>query len=118
MLYLGRQTNNFFVMKKQTSKPLEELAVDVLDYMFVEWLIRRHLYSKFIKNLANHSSDSRSPRSLIRDRIRLMLDLPVYMPTCLVSAYFPFQCTPEGFTFWNKVAGEWREYLISFSNII
>lgn len=105
-------------MKKHTSEPLGELTVDVLDYMFVEWLVRRSLYSKFAENLAHHNPDSKNPRSTIRDLIREVLSSPAYEPSHLISYSFPFRCTPEGFHFWIHAHYEWSFYLKSFSKII
>lgn len=105
-------------MKKQTSKSLDELAVDVLDYMFVEWLVRCSLYLKFISNLARCRQDWRPPRSIIRDRIREVLISPDLTPSDLISISFYFRCTPEGFRFWSRASCEWASYLESFSKII
>lgn len=105
-------------MKKQASKPLDELAVDVLDYMFVEWLIRRSLYSIFTSNLARYRQDWRPPRLIIRDLIREILSFPVYTSSDLISSSFSFRCAPEGFRFWARVSCEWASYLKSFSKII
>lgn len=104
-------------MKKQTSKLLDELTVDVLDYMFVEWLIRRSLYSRFAANLARCYFNSRSPRSIIRDRIKMILDSPAFTLSDLISGSFSFHCTPEGFRFWARVSSEWASYFKSFSKI-
>lgn len=100
-------------MKKQTFKP-EDLVVDVLDYMFVEWLTRRSLYSKFFANIRYFNPTDVKPRVLIRDHIRISLSTSHRMLGCLVSGYFPFRSTPEGFLFWSKVSDEWRKYLIYF----
>lgn len=105
-------------MKKQTSKSLNELAVDVLDYMFVEWLVRRSLYSRFAKNLAHAYSNTKEPRSVIRDMIRATQGSPVYSLADLVLRSFPFICTPEGFRFWFRVSSEWASYFRSFSKTI
>ena len=105
-------------MKKQTSKSLDELAVDVLDYMFVEWLVRCSLYSEFTSNLACCCNDCCAPRLIIRDRIRHVLTSPDLTPSDLISISFYFGCTPEGFRFWSRASCEWASYLESFSKII
>lgn len=50
---------------------MNELAVDVLDYMFVEWLVRRSLYSRFAKNLVLACPKTKKPRSIIRNVVPL-----------------------------------------------
>ena len=105
-------------MKKQSVKPLKELAADVLEYMFVEWLVRCSLYSKFTSNLARYRQDWRAPRSIIRDLIREILGSPAYTPSDLMSISFRFRSTPEGPRFWSHADREWAAYLKSFSKII
>lgn len=105
-------------MKKQTSKPLNELTVDVLEYMFVEWLVRRSLYSKFSENLVRSWSDSENPRSIIRNLIRSNLISPVYSFTDFIRGCFHFSSTPEGFHFWSRVSDEWSRYFKSFLEAI
>lgn len=105
-----------FVMKKQTSKPLDELIVDVLEYMFVEWLVRRSLYSRFSENLVRAWPNSGNPRSIIRNLIRL--NRPVNSLADLIPGCFPFGSTPEGFRFWISVSDEWSRYFKSFFETI
>ena len=105
-------------MKKKISKPLNELTVDVLDYMFVEWLVRRSLYSRFAKNLALAFPKTKKPRSIIRSMIRVTQGSPVYSFEGLVLRSFPFSCTPEGVRFWARVSSEWASYFRSFSKTI
>lgn len=105
-------------MKKKISKPLNELAVDVLDYMFVEWLVRRSLYSRFAKNLALAFPRAEEPRLIIRSMIRVTQCSPVYSIEDLVLRSFPFQCTPEGIRFWARVSTEWASFFKSFLKTI
>lgn len=105
-------------MKKKISKPLNELAVDVVDYMFVEWLVRSSLYSRFAKNLARFYHKAKPPRSIIREMIRMSQDSPFYSYEGLVLRSFPFNCTPEGIRFWARVSSEWVSYFRSFSKTI
>lgn len=105
-------------MKKKTSKPLNELTVDVFDYMFVQWLARRSLYSRFVKNLALVYPKTKKPRSIIRNMIRETQGSPIYSFEGLVLRSFPFCCTPEGVRFWARVSSEWASYFRNFSQII
>lgn len=105
-------------MKKKIFKPLSELPVDVLDYMFVQWLVRRSLYSRFAKNLALVCPKTKKPRSVIRNMICETYGSPVYSVAGLVMRSFPFHCTPEGTRFWAQVSSEWASYFRSFSKTI
>lgn len=105
-------------MKKQISKPLDRLSVDVIDYMFVEWLVRNSLYSKFVTNLIRYYPESADPRSIIRERIRSISRFPVFLASDLVSSSFLFDKTPEGSLFWARVSSKWSSYLESFSKIL
>ena len=105
-------------MKKQTFKPLDKLSVDVLDYMFVEWLVRNSLYSKFVANLIRYHPDPVNPRSIIRDQIRRISRFPVFLASDLISSSFLFDKTPEGYLFWARVNSKWFSYLESFSKIL
>lgn len=105
-------------MKKQTSKPLNKLSVDVIDYMFVEWLVRNSLYSKFVANLIRYYPEPVNPRSIIRDQIRGISRFPVFLASDLISSSFLFDKTPEGYLFWTRVSSKWSSYLESFSKIL
>lgn len=105
-------------MKKRMSQPLDGLAIDVVDYMFVEFLIRRHLYSRFIENVRRFNPRSDKPRELIRARIRLCLNSSNYFLRHLIFAFFPFYRTSEGFVFWNKAADDWADFSTLFFKII
>lgn len=105
-------------MKKKTIKSFDSLELDVLDYMFVEFLIRHSVYSRFIENFARFHADGKAPRSAIRDLILLTLYFPPYSPVDLISISFPFCCTPEGSRFWSRLSGEWSSFLKFFSKTI
>lgn len=105
-------------MKKQAFKPLDKFSVDVIDYMFVEWLVRNSLYSKFAANLIRYYPDSVNPRSIIRKRIRSISRFPVFLASDLISSSFLFDKTPEGYLFWSRVSSKWASYLESFSKIL
>jgi len=105
-------------MKKQTPKSLDKLSVDVIDYMFVEWLIRNSLYSKFVANLIRYYPSSVNPRSIIRDQIRRISRFPVFLASDLISSSFLFDKTPEGYLFWARANSKWTSYLESFFKIL
>jgi hypothetical protein len=96
----------------KTQKPFNqfELRADALDYLFVEWLVRNHLYRKFAKNLVGSRNSTTSARELIRRRVRLYAKFPVVDYTFLISGAFFFEFTPEGREFWNDVSRRWSDF--------
>lgn len=104
-------------MKKSTFKS-NALTVDVYDYMFVEWLVRHGLYSKFVTNFLVDKPRSTNPRAAIREHIVALMGLPHFTLSDAISSSFTFWGTPEGTAFWLKASVNWRSYLKSFSTFI
>lgn len=104
-------------MKKRTFDP-NILALEVLDYMFVEWLRDHNLYSKFVANLSSVKRDSDSPRFAIRVLIARLIAEPYLTLGSAISLAFAFHKTPEGANFWIAASNDWRSYLKSFSSFI
>ena len=102
-------------MKKKTSMPLDKLSVDIIDYMFVEWLIRNSFYSKYIANLVRYYPDPVEPRSIIRDLISGISRSHFFLASDLITTSFLFEKTPEGYLFWTRASSKWSSYLESFS---
>lgn len=101
-------------MKKCISD-LDFLTVDVCDYMFVEWLSRHDLYSRFVANLSAVRYGSASPRAAVRDVVAFLVAHPRLTLANAVSSSFVFQSTPEGDAFWSKASQDWAAFLGSFS---
>ena len=94
------------------------LIIDVFDYMFVEWLCRRGLYSKFVANLLPFKDDSMSSRAAVRELIVHVLDTPyLTLPDAILSA-FSFEKTPEGSAFWLNVSRQWQHFAKSLPHLI
>lgn len=89
------------------------LTLDACDYLFVEWLVRHDLYSAFVKNLASSFDRLGAGRSLVRRYVRSFLSPRFYLESAIVMA-FPFDETPEGFDFWNRVSDEWSKFCCDF----
>lgn len=105
-------------MKAQKSFDQFDLRVDALEYLFVEWLVRNHLYRKFAKNLAATKQSTASARDLIRQRILVYAALPAMDYVFLLSGAFLFASTPEGREFWNDASRRWADFCrYFFSNL-
>lgn len=104
-------------MKKRISDP-EFLTVDVCNYMFVEWLSRHDLYSRFVANLSDVRYGSTPPRTAVRDVVAFLVADPRLSLANAISSSFVFQSTPEGDAFWRKVSRDWTSFLESFSFVI
>lgn len=97
-------------MKAQKPFNQFDLRVDVLDYLFVEWLVRNHLYRKFAKNLVATRRSTTSARDLIRQRVRAYATFPAIDYSFLLSGAFLFSLTPEGREFWDDASRRWEDF--------
>jgi uncharacterized protein (DUF2225 family) len=104
-------------MKRAKTRRFNELQLDVIEYMFVEWLCRQGVYSAFESNYKNIKSTETSFRAALRDQIRYVVfksDLDV---DDLVSSSFSFAKAPEGFVFWSEVSTSWRLFCFNFQKL-
>lgn len=102
-------------MKKvrKTSR-VNDLMVDVLEYAFTEWLIRRGVYFLFKANFIVSHSPVRNFRRCFRGYVWRCANNPHYDPSCLVSAAFVFFSTPEGADFWLRESAAWEHFYSKF----
>jgi len=105
-------------MKAQKSFSQFDLRVDALDYLFVEWLVRNHLYRKFTRNLAAARQITTSVRSLIRQRVCAYAALPAMDYSFLLTGAFLFNETPEGREFWNDASRRWSDFCRYFFSLL
>ena len=98
-------------MKKQKPFSPFDLRVDALDYLFVEWLCRRGVFSAFRSNCGFDEKYKNSFRSMLRDRIRGALHSSYAGVGDLISMSFIFAHTPEGLAFWFDESFAWRRFL-------
>ena len=105
-------------MKAQKSFSPFDLRVDVLEYLFVEWLVRNHLYRRFAKNLAAAKQSTTSVRDLIRHRVCTYASVPAMNYPFLLSGAFRFDSTPEGREFWNDASRRWADFCKYFFSIL
>lgn len=98
-------------MKKSSkSVRINELFVDIVEYAFIEWLVRRGIFSVFEANYERSFAPDRSFRDRLRSHIRYSFSRPGYGPSHLISSAFLFNSTPEGAEFWTKHSAAWERF--------
>lgn len=97
-------------MKKSKKIRTDDLILDVLEYAFTEWLVRRDLFSSFKMNCDFVISPRKSFRDCLRDHIRRTLRNPRLGSTYLIATAFLFSSTPEGVVFWKKQSEAWARF--------
>lgn len=100
-------------MKKNKSSKDVKLMIDVVEYAFVEWLVRRKIYSAFRANYDRAAESSKPFRDCLREHIRHLYCDSSFGPTSLVSSAFLFTSTPEGYRFWHKQSEAWRCFFVN-----
>lgn len=96
-------------MKKVNKKNrIDDLAVDVIDYAFTEWLVRRGVFAAFKANYEANNPSREGFHSALRFHIRAILICPGLDLKHLISSAFPFISTPEGVDFWNNQSVDWK----------
>ena len=91
-----------------------DLLVDVLEYAFTEWLVRRGIFSAFKANYERRFKPFNSFRDRLRSQIRSSLHNFDLGPSHLITFAFLFVSTPEGADFWNKHAAAWERFCTEF----
>jgi len=99
-------------MKANEKSRFVDLSVDVIEYMFTEWLVRQGIFSKFKANYEGFSTNHRSFRANLRDRLRFLCHTSG--PGSLIATAFPFALTREGYEFWVDKSNRWRQFCIDF----
>lgn len=103
-------------MKANKKSTLSDLSVDVIDYMFVEWLVRQGLFSAYKANYERFHPNHQSFRDGLRDKLRYLCHSSAPGIKCVLSASFPFAMTPEGYDFWLKQSNLWRRFCGKFKS--
>lgn len=101
-------------MKKTKISRINELQLDVVEYMFIEWLCRRGAFSAFRSNYEPRELSDASFRSALREQIRFVLSTDRLGLGDLVSSSFPFHAATEGFVFWAEASAAWRRFCVDF----
>lgn len=101
-------------MKKNKNFKDVPLMVDVVEYAFVEWLIRRNLYPAFRVNYDHTPTARETFRDCLRRHILYLCCESDLGPGSLISSAFLFHSTPEGYQFWLNHSEAWKRFLASF----
>ena len=101
---------------KKSSKSVRanELLIDVIEYAFTEWLVRRGIFSAFKANYEHGFMPYRSFRDRLRAQIRRSLHGFGFGPSHLITSSFLFSSTPEGVKFWGKQSAAWERFCDEF----
>lgn len=105
-------------MKKISVSTIPELSIDAVDYLFVEWLRRRGVFSAFRSNCGFGGKNKNSFRTMLRYRIQNALLSSHSGIGDLIALSFLFTSTPEGYAFWSDQSFAWRRFCTDFQNNI
>lgn len=105
-------------MKANRKPRLSDLSVDVVEYMFIEWLIRQNLFSAYKANCEAFHPNHRSFRDNLRTKLRAACRSQVLAVKLIISTSFPFAMTPEGYNFWADQSKRWRCFCDEFKFIL
>ena len=100
--------------KKKKKNRINDLMIDVLEYAFTEWLVRRGVFSAFKRNYEAVFSPHKIFREDLRVHILCALNSPNLTPSQLISSAFVFSSTPEGNDFWNRQSDAWERFYLRF----
>lgn len=103
-------------MKKTKNSRFSELFVDVVEYMFTEWLVRQGLFSVYKANYEKFYPNHRSFRDNLRVKILCVCRSSVLGVADIISTSFPFAMTPEGYNFWVTQSNFWRCFCSDFKS--
>lgn len=104
-------------MKKVKDSSISKLSIDVVEYMFIEWLCRRGVFSAFRSNYDSTKDADMSFRDALRKHILYVTLESRLRISDLVSSSFVFAGTPEGRDFWSDISSDWHRFCIDFQNI-
>lgn len=105
-------------MKANKKSRRSDLSVDVVEYMFIEWLVRRNLFSVYKANYEAFHPNHRPFRDNLHDRIRYLCRSRIPSIEFLISTSFPFAMTPEGYNFWVDQSNLWHRFCDKFKSIL
>lgn len=103
-------------MKKTRVSTTSELSIDAVDYLFVEWLRRRGVFSAFRSNCGFDRKRQDAFRTVLRFQIRNVLYSSRLGIGDLITMSFLFTDTPEGYAFWSDLSFAWRRFCVDFQN--
>lgn len=87
-----------------------ELLVDVVEYAFIEWLVRRGIFAAYKSNFEYYFSPYKSFRDCLRSQIRRSLfDFGLGLNRLILISFW-FAKTPEGDKFWVEQSAAWERF--------
>lgn len=102
-------------MKKVSKKSrTDDLLIDLVEYMFVEWLVRRGVFTAFKSNYEHAFSLRAGFHERLRGQIRRALNGSGFGVSHLITSSFLFTSTPEGVKFWSKESAAWERFCVKF----
>lgn len=102
-------------MKKLSKKSrTNDLLVDLVEYMFVEWLVRRGVFTAFKSNYEHAFSLRAGFHERLRGQIRRALNGSGFGVSHLFTSAFLFTSTPEGVKFWSNQSDAWERFCAKF----
>lgn len=103
-------------MKDTRVSTISELSIDAVDYLFVEWLCRRGVFSAYRSNCGSGKRHKDTFRAVLRYRIQNALHSAHLSVGDLISLSFKYIDTPEGYAFWSELSFAWRRFCADFQN--
>lgn len=100
--------------KTRKSSKTNDLLIDVMEYMFTEWLVRRGIFTAYKSNYKRAFQSCDDFRNHLRGHIRRSLHGPIIGPSHLISSSFLYTSTPEGVKFWTKQSAAWERFYAEF----
>lgn len=102
-------------MRKSNKKSrIDDLVIDIVEYAFTEWLVRRGVFTAFKANYESANTARGSFRNQLRFHIQVSLIFPELGLGRLVSSAFPFADAQEGADFWRAQSDSWKHFCTKF----
>lgn len=97
---------------KKSSKSIKTdvLLINVVEFAFIEWLVRRGVFSAFKANYERDLLHYKSFRERLHAHVRRSLSGVGFGPSYLISSAFLFASTPEGVEFWSNQSAAWERF--------
>lgn len=93
-----------------------DLIVDVLEYAFIEWLVRKKVFIAFKANYDHAVLPCQTFHDALRTHVRRSLCSSHLGPAYLISTAFLFSSTPEGYNFWIKHSVAWERFYLKLQS--
>lgn len=104
--------------KRSKNSKADDLIVDVLEYAFIEWLIRKKVFIAFKTNYEPAVLPCQTFHDALRAHVRRSICAPYLGPTKLIASAFLFHETSEGYSFWRKYSDAWERFYLKFQSKI